>query len=1488
MDSKVALTLILIGTLVGAGMIVYNADNLYLSNRENVVACMPARMVGGYETSLIATATDSNGDPASDMDVTVSLETENETYELFTGKTDSSGTVQPSFTVPHYQGEAELVVTVGDERLSQKVKVEDSESGDFTTKILITTDKPIYQPDQTVHIRTLTYEGFELSASQNPAEFEITDANGNKIFRKSFQPNEFGIASLDYELSDQLPLGTYKIKVTVGNASAEKSVRVEKYVLPKFKIDLLDAKTWYTVDEIIEGKVSAKYFFGQEVEGTVVVDSNVYWGVWEEIGTRIGNLENGEFSFSFPAVEYVVGLDINEGNGLLELNISVTDSGGHNEYETHIFSIATEPIQITTLGDTNLAGTESTYYIIARYPNGQSVDNAQVTVEVGDETFQKTTDSRGIAQVTFSYSGQDDMAIDVVKGSESAHKDIIIAESYGIKVITDKSLYEIGETAQFSVYYTGSAATENVYYDAISEGFVVTTGRVKLDSGEADFEIPITPDMSPAASIRVYKIEKDMDVVRDSVLLLVSSPEELVVNITTDKDIYKPNEDVRLTFHIANSQGSVLSAIGISAVDMSVFEISERFSGFDDVFWGLEEEFLTPQYQIISYVFDPTPVPLPVEAQDEIPKSGDQDEIGILSTWPAAQDDAKEVKNDWVNNYWGAIALLAILGYFGLFALAMKYKASSVVALFLVITLLFAAAAVFVLTEDMSTSETKSPELFDADGGDADAFEGGGLERDMDGDGIDDALDAPPGEPEFWGGPFALAMNKIQATGNGTGYAPTHVRTYFPETWYWNPALITDENGEAFVTLTTPDSITSWGIEAIASTKDAQIGTGNTEVTVFQEFFVEPDIPVSVIRNDEFPLRVLVYNYESTTSTITVELAQDSWFELLSDSVANVDVEASSVSSVDFVIKALVVGEHNITINASSATLEDKIVKEMRVDPDGKREDVVENGQLDNNQTVSIAVELDPLRVEGSENAYVKLQGGMEAVTLDGAETFIRFVSGCGEQSMSTLSINILAYDTVQQMDGTNEKLFEYETIVNQGIQHELTFLMSAKNGVGRGIVWFPSDQDVHPWLTSWGLITFQDARNAGFILDDDIFTDMQDWLVSQQNTDGSYKFPDWGIYETNNPILKAKKVATTAYITRALLYSGFDPTDSAITKSLTYIETNINEHWDDAYTLALCLIALEDAGGSATQRTNIASRLDGLKQVENQTVYWTSDNNMISDGDDSWRYRYSSPRIIEATGYAIMALSKHGGYSTTVNKAVNYLLAHRNGLGGFFSTQDTVVAFQALSSIGEIDIEEMSITVSANSYDIDTIVFTEENKDITYLIDLRPYLAETTTVTLTSSGEGSVLYQVYSSQYIPWDIADPNEPPEMSLEITYSTTNITVNDQISATLRLEYLGNAAKLKMVLVDLRAPVGFSFVSEDFEELVEDGTFSNFEINDREAMVYIQDVYPDTPLVFTYHLLANKPVKGMVQGIHAFDMYNPDLDVEVDPVEMVALL
>ena len=499
---------------------------------------------------------------------------------------------------------------------------------------------------------------------------------------------------------------------------------------------------------------------------------------------------------------------------------------------------------------------------------------------------------------------------------------------------------------------------------------------------------------------------------------------------------------------------------------------------------------------------------------------------------------------------------------------------------------------------------------------------------------------------------------------------------------------------------------------------------------------------------------------------------------------------------------------------------------------------------------------------------------------------------------MSSLNIDILAFDTVHQLGtSSEEKMFEYEHIVTQGIQHELQYLLEAKNGKGRGIVWFPSDEDVHQWLTSWGLLTFQDAVDAGFAIDPTIIPDMQAWLLSQQNSDGSFVFPERGLYEFTNPILRAKTVSCSAYITRSLIYSGYSVADLAIKDAVEYIENHAKdtEVWDDPYSIALVLVVLEDANGDSTLRNELASRLEELKieDSKNGTVYWTSGTSMITDSDEmgfGWGRGYgygSSYHSIETTGYALMALAKSKGTAGgTVEKAIKYLIENRQGLGGWFSTQDTVVAFQALKVAGTNNIDEVEIRIKDRSKLIDQVTFNQNNIDLTYLIDLRPYLGETTEITIQSIGSGSVMYQLYYEEYIPWALIGADKPQELILDITYDTTNIKVDDQITANLELRYMGSAEHVKMVLVDLRAPVGFSFVEEDFVDMKTSEAISQYEINERQAYLYIENLTYNKALKLTYHLLANDPIRGTIQGVQAYDMYNPNLTTELEPVEVIA--
>ena len=1441
--------------VIGSAVIAYNMDEIYLLGKNNATAYIPDVLLSNTQNSMIIMTTDGTGAPLEGKTVTIDLIANETTYHLFRGVTDKEGIVQPIFKAPKFCGQGKIVIKAGSEKIERRVMI------DNTIRIFVSTDKPIYQPNQVIHIRTLTFEGEDPKACERDVQIEIQDPDGNKIYRKVFESNEFGIASLDYPLSDQLSLGTYKIKVTVEEKTVQKAVLVQRYVLPKFSIDFVGMKNWYTVTEPIYGTIFCKYFFGKIVKGEVFIDVKAYYGVWETIDSFNGPLTDGKFDFGIPTVKYSVGVLANKGNGYLELNVTVMDEAGHCEKKSRILSISQKPILLTALSDVNIKGINSTYYIIARFPDGLPVNNAQVKFTLckndydynNDEVYYASTDNRGVASLTFKYQGQKHIIVEVSKEEYISSETLDLKESDGIKIVSDRSYYNLGDVAQFDLFYSGSSYTTWVYYDVVSTGFVVTTGRLQLKNDRGHFDIPITSDMSPLAEVRVYKIQNDLSVVKDSVMIGVGSKENISVVVNTDKELYRPHEDITINFNVQNNSQPIVSALGVSIVDLSVFEIHERFVGFEEIFFNLEEEFTTPQYQICSYIFGNTTV-LPADIPTEVDVSSDK-ESQMISTWPQNLEYAGILQANTINNYWAVLGLMGILGYFGLLALGIKYK----LALVLAIVLMLIVPAIFVVYAAVSHTARM--------GGETDRTE---------------ALQPSPNAPQVGFTPrdlfYGFAKTDSDYASETTSIQkPQRIRQFFPETWYWNPTIITDENGNATLSLITPDSITTWGVEAIASTKDAQIGIGTKNITVFQEFFIEPDIPVSVVRGDEFPLKILIYNYENKTSNVVVQLEEEDWFALLSNKTQSVVVDSNAVSSVQFMITAKDVGTHNVTVLATNGNISDMVIRKMYVEPDGKLIREIINGELDNNDEANATIVLDPQRVPFSKNAYIKLQAGIEAVVLDGAESYIHFVSGCGEQSTSRLCVDIAAYKNLLKAEAPPEKMFEYEYIIIQGIQHELIYLFDDPNGHGRAICWHHGEPpDI--WLTSWALFAFRDMKDAGFDVDDEIVEDMQEYLISSQASDGSYVFPNIGHWSINSE-LQNKEVASTAYVTRALLYSGYLKDRAEITKSIEYLEDKVDVQ-DSAFTLALVLTVLEEGDGDATLRDEIADQLYELRHEDtvNGTVHWT----WLETQNDQWRWYPDNS--IETTGYAIMALFKHGGYSDTVKKAIKYLLVHRSG-GCFGSTHDTAVAFQALNMCGDIEIKELTVDIFVNGYQIDSITFTQENKDISYLVDLRPYVTNlTTSIELTSHGEGAVLYQICYEQYLPWAVIGVEPPQELFLSVTYDTTNITVNDCIHAHVQLKYNGGADMLKMVLIDLRAPVGFSFLEEEFHALIKQGVINQYEIKDRQAVIYIDNVPQGVLIEFDYSLQANLPIRGTIQGVRAYDMYNADLETELLPIEV----
>ena len=110
----------------------------------------------------------------------------------------------------------------------------------------MTTDKPVYQPGQVIHMRTLALDTFSQQAEAGQdVEFVVADGKGNKVFRQVQTTSDFGIAAADFTLANEVNNGDYKISVALGETTSEKTVSVKPYVLPKFDVTLSTERPYF-------------------------------------------------------------------------------------------------------------------------------------------------------------------------------------------------------------------------------------------------------------------------------------------------------------------------------------------------------------------------------------------------------------------------------------------------------------------------------------------------------------------------------------------------------------------------------------------------------------------------------------------------------------------------------------------------------------------------------------------------------------------------------------------------------------------------------------------------------------------------------------------------------------------------------------------------------------------------------------------------------------------------------------------------------------------------------------------------------------------------------------------------------------------------------------------------------------------------------------------------------------------------------------------
>src|SRR5215475_11931283 len=112
------------------------------------------------------------------------------------------------------------------------------------------------------------------------------------------------------------------------------------------------------------------------------------------------------------------------------------------------------------------------------------------------------------------------------------------------------------------------------------------------------------------------------------------------------------------------------------------------------------------------------------------------------------------------------------------------------------------------------------------------------------------------------------------------------------------------------------------------------LGGVTAPLRVFQDFFVDLDLPLNLTQNDEIAFPVAVYNYLKETQTVKLDLKQEPWFELTEGALTrSLDLKPGEVTSIKFRIRARRIGHFPLTVEARGTKMSDAIKRSIEVVP---------------------------------------------------------------------------------------------------------------------------------------------------------------------------------------------------------------------------------------------------------------------------------------------------------------------------------------------------------------------------------------------------------------------------------------------------------------------------------------------------------------------------------------------------------------------------
>ena len=715
------------------------------------------------------------------------------------------------------------------------------EKKDDEVKYQLFTDRAIYRPGQKVHATAVSYivkKGLDASVPGKSKElkFILRDANWKQMAEQKATTDEYGTASVNFELPKEGQTGQYSISV---NGTATEYIRVEEYKRPTFEITFPKVNEKYTWGDTVVVKASAKTYAGVPVQGAKVeyqvTRRNQLW--WWGAGSA-GQLvktdscvtrEDGTFDVEIPLEASLSGKDEADMSDFMriarffnfEVSAIVTDISGESHEGVMSLPLGTKSTILTVnLPKRIEADSLKTVTFAYRNASGMPIaSNLKYRIDGGEWKVAEANAPVAIKEYAASSASSAHVwksgvhQLEAICGTDTLQQKFTlfsIKDTHPMEPTTEW-YYQTAKTFPHDgkPVYVQVGSSENgahIVYSIIAGNKLLEKGAWEL--GDSIVTLPFTYREEYASGVVInYSFVKNGECYARKISIARPLPEKKL-NITwkTFRDRLTPGQKEKWTLHVTTPDGkpakaqlmSVLYDKSLDQLAEHTWEMSLGFSQWlPDCYWKSNLKYY---------------------------------KMGLAGTYPTKYYDEKELDVDKFDGkyfsfyaYMQAMQLSKLERSYGGTVEAVRMEKHSMVKDELV-------------RDEAKVMRSRGNQM---------ARVGAAAPS------VGKAFDAVEELPQFAGGSGSDAgqyLDKVQ------------VRENLNETAFFYPALESDNQGNVAINFTLPESVTTWKFMGLAHDKEMRNGCLVDEAVAQKTVMVQPNMPRFLREGDKSTIVVKLFN----------------------------------------------------------------------------------------------------------------------------------------------------------------------------------------------------------------------------------------------------------------------------------------------------------------------------------------------------------------------------------------------------------------------------------------------------------------------------------------------------------------------------------------------------------------------------------------------------------------------------------------------------